>query len=444
MQQEVTASEYINQEAYDYALYTVLSRGIPAMDGLNPAGRRSLWTARDGHLWKTENLGGATMPLHPHANPADVISNMAAPYMNNITWYTGEGNFGTLIQPKEHGAPRYTKVKVSAFTKDVVFRDIEIIPMVPNYDGDLMEPLHFLPLVPMAVMNPVDKFAVGYSSTILPRDLSEVITNQLQHLAGKKIVEPVPYFKPIDARAVGTDYNPKTGKLRWIFDGSFERKNTSEVIITKLPFGVSHSDVTKTLMSAIDKGKIVDFDDNTGKGKITINVKFPRGNAADYTDEQLLPILGIRCAISENMNIVNYDSSKLNSWTYVDLIKEYTDWRLTWYLPRYKRLLMLLREDIQKYRDILLAIKKNVAGSSKKSANRTELKELCESIGIVYIDYIADLPIYRFTEDEATKVENKLADALVTEANYLDVIANPDRRKTIYITELKEVLKKYG
>ena len=32
-------------------------------------------------------------------------------------------------------------------------------------------------------------------------------------------------------------------------------------------------------------------------------------------------------------------------------------------------------------------------------------------MGIVHIDYIADLPVYRFTEDEKEKVEEKLEEA---------------------------------
>lgn len=442
---DLSSSDYVNKEAYDYALYTVLSRGIPCMaDGLNPAGRRSLWTARDGQMWKTENLGGATMPIHPHANPSDVISNLAAPYMNNVCVFEPHGNFGTLIQPKEHGAPRYTKVKASAFTKDVVFRDIEIVPMVPNYDGELMEPLHFLPLVPMVLVNPAQKIATGYATNILPRDLKDVINSQLQHLAGKKIVEPLPYFKPIDNRAIGTDINPKTGATRFVFVGKYERKNSSEVVITSLPFGVSHADMIAHLNGMIDKGHINDYDDNTGKGVIKINVKFARGAAGEIGDDTMMNHLGLRNAIGENMNIVNYNSSKLDGWNYVNVVVDFTDWRLGWYKVRYERLLQMIRDDIQRYKDILLAIKKNIAGSSKKSANRSELKELCQAVGIVNIDYIADLPIYRFTEDEAQKVEKKLEEAKVTEADYMDILAKPERQKAIYVAELKEVLKKHG
>jgi hypothetical protein len=44
----------------------------------------------------------------------------------------------------------------------------------------------------------------------------------------------------------------------------------------------------------------------------------------------------------------------------------------------------------------------NIAGTIQNAANQ---KLLLQEIGIVYSDYIADLPIYRFTEEE--KIEEK-------------------------------------
>ena len=107
-------------------------------------------------------------------------------------------------------------------------------------------------------------------------------------------------------------------------------------------------------------------------------------------------------------------------------------------------MLELINVDIQKYDDILLAIKKNVAGVSKNTANRAELKDYIEAVGIVNIDYIADLPIYRFTEEEAAKVTAKRDEALATKNSYQEIINDDSKRKAIYISELKEVLKKYG
>ena len=115
------SSPYIDEQRRSYFLYILQMRAIPAAaDGLKAAGRRTLWTARDGSKFKTATLAGATMPIHPHASPDDAINTLAGVYDNNIPFFHGDGAFGTLLEPKAYGASRYTAVKVSKFTKDVI------------------------------------------------------------------------------------------------------------------------------------------------------------------------------------------------------------------------------------------------------------------------------------------------------------------------------------
>ena len=60
------------------------------------------------------------------------------------------------------------------------------------------------------------------------------------------------------------------------------------------------------------------------------------------------------------------------------------------------------------------------------------------------MDYIADLAIYRFTEDERKKTEKKLGEAEELMAWYQKVLADPKERAKIYISELKTILKNYN
>ena len=106
-------------------------------------------------------------------------------------------------------------------------------------------------------------------------------------------------------------------------------------------------------------------------------------------------------------------------------------------------LLEEVEKDIQKYKDIILAIKKNVGGLARKIKSRSELKELLLEFGIVYIDYIADLPIYRFTEEEKKKVEDKLKQANLLRTEYKRLLSSEKERRMIYVNELKDVLTKY-
>lgn len=448
---KLTTSQYLLQEGRTYALYTIQFRAIPYIaDGLKPGARRVLWCARNGDKYKSATLAGLAVPLHPHAPPEDSIDTATGGYVNNIPLFDGYGVFGTLINPTAYGASRYTAVKVSSFTKDVVFRDIEIIPMVPNYDSTEMEPKHFLPLIPVSILNPTSGIAMGYATDILPRTLKDIVESQLEHLAGKEVKERSPHFQPTNNPTIERIVDRK-GVVRYHFRGEYKVLNTTDVQISKLPYGVSHEkfiDHLHGLLEAVDKeGKDVSVLNDvidSSKDVINILVKFKRGVLADMPKAKLDAFLGIDTNVTENLVLVDFSGKRVTRLGYVDIIKQFTDWRLQWYTPRYQRLVDLIKIDIQKYDDIILSIKKNVAGVSKKTADRTELKEFIEGIGVVYVDYIADLPIYRFTEEELRKVEQKRLDAIATKVEYEGIIASDAKRKNIYISELKEVLKKYG
>lgn len=434
----ITASQYIESERKDYSLYVMQSRAISAItDGLKAAGRRALWTARSGDKFKTATLAGATMPIHPHASCDSSIDTLAAPYGNNLPLFKGYGAFGTMLDPTAYGASRYTSVATSKFTDDVLFRDIEIIPMKPNYDDTLEEPVHFLPLVPIVLLNPSEGIAVGFASNILPRALDDLINVQIAHLSGKKITTELrPVFTPINAVAIAME-----GRAAF-FEGEYEEVNAVTIRITNLPYGQTHEKVVTQLEKLLDGGTIVDYTDRS-KDKINIEVKFKKGVLRAMDRKDVLKAMALAVKQNENLNVLDFTGEGVWSAEPLDLVKKFTDWRLTWYVKRYERLRDLLMIDIQRYYDIRCAIKNNVGGLAKKIHNRGELKDVLTELGIVYIDYIADLPVYRFTEEEHEKNEAKIAEAEALLKEYEGILADPAKRVAIYVKELNEVLTKY-
>jgi DNA gyrase subunit A len=419
------------------------SRAIPAgTDGLKSGGRRVIWTGRDGHKWKSANLAGATMPIHPHAMPEGAINTLAAPYGNNIPLFAGEGAFGTLLDPTSYGASRYTAVKISKFTQDVVLRDIEIIPMVDNYDGTEQEPVHFLPLVPIALLNPAEGIAIGFSTNILPRDLKDIINIQLNTLKGlSETGTLIPTFYPLNNvshKSVETDRG-----LAYYFNGDYETVNATTIIIDKLPYGQLHENVIAKINNEMEKGNIVDRDD-ASRDTIKIELKFKKGVLKDLSKDEVLQMLGLTVRHIEHFNILDFSGTAIWNPTPIEFVQQYTTWRLGFYLKRYERLRDLLQVDYQKYLDIKTAIESNIGGFAKQTQSRSELKELLSGLDIVYIDYIADMPIYRFTEDEYNKNEARLREAEKTLAHYNDLISSEDKRKKGYISELQEVLTKFN
>lgn len=436
------SSEYINTQRRDYSLYVMQSRAIPAAtDGLKAGGRRVLWTARDGHKWKSASLAGATMPIHPHQTPEGAIDTLAAPYNNNIPLFTGDGAFGTLLDPTSYGASRYTAVTVSDFTKEVMFRDIEIVPMMDNYDGTLQEPVHFLPLIPVALLNPTEGIAVGFATKSLPRALDDLIIAQLTHLAGGEISNPTPKFIPLDC---ASHYHTDAGKgVAYYFSGEIERVSANVIRITKLPYGLNHGELTKRLDALNDSGIIVSYDDMS-RDVIDITVKFQSRYLSGKTDDQIITELGLTIRIIENLTVLNFGGSSVWTPTPADLIKQFTDWRLGWYVKRYERLKSLIELDLQRYYDIRTAITNDISGKARAITTRQSMKDLLGDMGVVHIDYIADLPVYRFTKEEYEKNEKRIRDGEAQLATYNSLLASEVKRKKVYIKELEEILQRYN
>lgn len=439
----MNSSEYIEKERRDYALYVLHSRAIPSLaDGLKASTRRVLWTGRDGKKWKTASLAGATMPIHPHGAPEGAINSLTAYYGNNIPLFTGIGSFGTMLVPNEYGAGRYTTVLVSPFTKDVVFSDIELVPMQDNYDGSLQEPVHFLPLVPVVLLNPQEGIAVGFASSILPRSLKDIVDSQLAYLSGKKLEDKPPYFSPTDSRATDRSID-KNGKTKWVFEGSYDILSATSIRITNLPYGLGYESFIDRLMNMVETDQIVDYEDKS-KDHYDIIIKFKCGELDVKNEAKIKKFFGLYSSGTENLNVLDFNGDRVLGTNFVEVIQLFTDWRLGWYVNRYERLRNLLLFDIGRYKDILLAIAKNVGGKARDFESKAELVEFLTKIGINDTDYIASLPVYRFTQDEKAKIEKKLEEANIQLAEYNSIISSPEIQKSIYVSELKEVSKKYG
>lgn len=439
----MNSSQYIANERLGYSLYLISDRAIPHVaDGLKSALRRVLWMARDGKKVKSSALAGSCAAIHPHAAPEGSINTAAAPYGNNIPLLNGYGAFGTLLKPTAYGASRYTSVALSEFAKDVIFADSNLIPMVDNYDGTIKEPKHLLPLIPTVLLNPQEGIAVGFASNILPRSITDIIYDQIQQLQGKaaKISEAPPSLDSLDQTSTGAIVD-RLGKTRWVFVGKYVKVNATTIRITALPYGLTHKKLTSTLDKLEDGGTIIDVVDNSSDS-YNILIKFKKGTLSKLDETGILKMLGLELSIPENLNVVDFDGITVWSTNYVDIITRFTEWRLQYYITRYETLAAQLEIDIQRLQDVMLAIKKNIGSVARKIKSKAELKEYLDAIGIVHVDYIADLPVYRFTEDERIKAETRLAEHLDTMAYYQMLLGSEPERKKIYVKELNDVLKK--
>ena len=70
------------------------------------------------------------------------------------------------------------------------------------------------------------------------------------------------------------------------------------------------------------------------------------------------------------------------------------------------------------------------------------MKSILESGGIVNVDYIADLPLYRFTHEELEKNDQKITKLQSQINEYDELLGSETKRIAVYVAELKDVLEK--
>lgn len=439
------AAHHVTAARMGYALYLIKVRShVKLTDGLAGAARRALWTARSGAKVKTATLAGATMPLHPHQECGGVISNLAGPHKNNIPLFTGEGNFGTMIAPNAMGAPRYTTVYVSQFTKDAILVDLDIVPMQPNYDGTLEEPRHFLPLIPVCLVNPHDGTSIGYASHILPRKLSDIITAQIEYLTKGRVESPLlPTFTPLD-NMVGQPKTSTTDSTRFEFTGCVEIKDTTRAVVTVLPYEMEHRSFVQFLAELMEQedSNIVDVVDHT-RGQTNIEIKFKRATLRGKTQADVIRMLGLKTTACEQLNVVAEHETGMVNLTAQQVVEQFTEWRLGWYVKRYERLLESTRVDLQRFIDLRTAIDNDAGGQSRQAKTRQTFKTFLEELKIVHLDYIADMPVYRFTQEEYTKNEQRIKKTEKLIREYEGLIKSPQKRKAVYIEELTQLLTNF-
>ena len=288
-----TSSDYLLDTSREYSIYVCSNRAIPRVsDGLKNGQRQAMWVIRNKpDKIKVIALAGALIEselyLHGDQSAAKSISQLAAPYCNNIPYLDGKGTFGTRVAPVEGiGAPRYVSVKKGKAAENLIYPDLDIVPLKDNHDGSTQEPVTFLPVIPTVLLNGIAGIAIGWSTEILPHSLDSLIKATTAALEGKRIPKLIPSYDYLDVDVKPVPGNPNS----WEFTGKVDIVNTSTAVVTELPPDLTLSKFRERLAVMEEEGKISDFTDKSTK-TINVEIKFKRGILKDYTVEKLVKFL---------------------------------------------------------------------------------------------------------------------------------------------------------
>lgn len=330
--EQIPLHQYTEQAYLDYAMYVILDRALPHIgDGLKPVQRRIIYAMSELGLKATSKykksartIGDVLGKYHPHGDTAcyEAMVLMAQPFAYRYPLVDGQGNWGSVDDPKSFAAMRYTEARLSAFT-DVLLSEIEqgTINWQANFDGTLDEPELLPARLPTVLLNGSTGIAVGMATDILPHNLTEV-ANACIHLLKKPdatLDELCQFIKAPDFPTEAEIITPQH-ELRKIYEkggGSLRMRacynqENSDIVITALPYQTSGSKIITQIAAQMQAKKLPmvdDVRDESDHENPTRVVIVPRSNRIDVEAlmAHLFATTDLERSYRVNMNMIGLD-----------------------------------------------------------------------------------------------------------------------------------------
>lgn len=445
MLKNTKTSKYILDTSRDYAIYVCDQRAIPMVsDGLKSGQRKALWTIKGkSDKIKTVSLSGEMISsglyVHGDQSASQTISLMAGPYCNNIPYLYGIGSFGTRVNPQAFGAPRYTYVKKNRATEELLFKDLDIIPLKENYDGSTLEPVTFLPLIPTVLLNGISGIAVGWSTDILPHSIRDLIDATVAAIDGKKIRKLAPEYSYLDIEV------RDLGGNQWEFLGKIDKIDGSSIKVKSLPPDLSLEKFRERLDQYEEEDKILDYTDNSAE-EIDIQIKFKRGSISDWTEEKIVDFLKLKTKKTERIVVINFDGNSVKQYENPEsLIVDFVNWRFGYYVKRYEKLLLDSDYELKYWYGVKACFDSNLPNKLLKCKNKGEIVEKIskstKDLDDKQLDKIAGLPTYRWCTDYYEEVLAKIKELEAAIQHYAELLSDHSKIRTIYRDEVNNMKK---
>ena len=318
------------EKAYlDYSMYVVLDRALPHIgDGLKPVQRRIVYAMSElglgaGAKFKksARTVGDVLGKFHPHGDAPcyEAMVLMAQPFSFRYPLIDGQGNWGSVDEPKSFAAMRYTEARLSRFT-EVLLSELGqgTTEWVANFDGTLEEPMVLPARLPHVLLNGASGIAVGMATDLPPHNLREVSDACVRLLEDPKctLEELCEYLPGPDYPSEAEIVTPREELLALYRSGSgtirMRARYTVEdgaVVVTALPYQVSGNRVLEQIAAQMLAKKlswVEDLRDESDHENPVRLLILPRSNRVDIERlmSHLFATTDLERAYRANMNVI--------------------------------------------------------------------------------------------------------------------------------------------
>ena len=454
-----------------YAMSVIVSRALPDVrDGLKPVHRRILYAMHEDGLTidkpfrkSATTVGNVLGRYHPHGDASvyDAMVRMAQSFSLRYPLIDGQGNFGS-VDGYPPAAYRYTEARLAKLS-DKMMEDIdkETVDFSPNFDDKLKEPDVVPSRFPNLLAHGSQGIAVGMATNIPPHNLSELID------ACCLIIDnPEAQLEDITRFIKGPDFPTggiimgrsgiraayATGRGKIIVRGKTEIEEWKDgrfrIVITEIPYMVNKARLVESIAD-LHKDKrvegITDLRDESDRTGMRVVVELRRDVNPQVVLNQLFQYTQLQETFGAIMLALVDGKPKIMN------LREMLDHYLNHQIDVVER---RTRYDLRKAQERAHILE----GLAIACANIDEVihiirtsydnakERLMERFGIseIQAQAILEMQLRRLQGLEREKIDNELNLLHAKIADFLDILAKPERVRAIVKEELQEIKAKYG
>jgi DNA topoisomerase-2 len=390
LQPSVTYEKFIHDEMIHFSKYDC-DRSIPnGMDGLKISLRKILFSAFKKNL-KTEikvaQFSGYVSEHsgyhHGEASLNAAIVGMAQNFVgsNNINLFEPNGQFGTRLQGgKDSASERYIFTQLNKITRFIFRAEDDAVLTYLDDDGQSVEPIFYVPIIPMVLVNGVKGIGTGFSTDIMcynPQQIIDYIKYKLTP-ASAPASASAPTINPFYKNFKGTIQrivdasNSVSTAAKYLIKGCYTILDDKKIRITELPVGTWTDDYKKFIEQLIEPVAkksgdaagsasastaiqlVKDYNDMSTDAVVDITLTMMPNIIATYRDKvvehgctMLEKCLGLYTTQSTtNMNMFDANEKLKKYNTPEEIVDDYYPLRIEYYQKRKTYLLDALRKEL--------------------------------------------------------------------------------------------------
>ena len=463
-------SQFSERAYLDYSMYVILDRALPHIgDGLKPVQRRIIYamselglSAAAKYKKSARTVGDVIGKFHPHGDSAayEAMVLLSQSFTTRYPLIDGQGNWGSLDDPKSFAAMRYTECRLSPYAKSLLEELGQgTVDWTSNFDGTLLEPSVLPARLPNLLLNGATGIAVGMATDIPPHNLNEVVKACIKILEEPKVsledlykIIPGPDY-PTEAEIISSEEDLKeiysNGRGGVKMRATYEVED-GEIVILALPHQTSSSKILEQIASQMEAKKlpmIVDLRDESDEESPTRLVLVPKSNRVDKEAvmNHLFATTDLQKNYRVNMNLIGLNGKPqtrdiklvLKEWLSfrTQTVTRRLQYRLDWVLDRLHIL------------EGLLIVFINIDEVINIIRNEDEPKKVLQKkfkLSVIQVDAILEIRLRQLAKLEEIKIKEEQGNLDSERKDLEKLLGSKSRLKTLIKKELKADAEVYG